>query len=58
MSSTAETPPTPSRLRTTLNPDRRKIIYGFAAVVALFVLGDILKPGFATASGIQQVLQV
>jgi ribose transport system permease protein len=41
-----------------LNPDRRKIVYGFAAAIALFVIGDILTPGFASASGIQQILQV
>jgi ribose transport system permease protein len=58
MSSTAETPRPASALRTTLNPDRRKIIYGFLAAIVLFVIGDILKPGFASASGIQQILQV
>ncbi len=58
MSSTTESPPTPSALRTALNPDRRKVLYGFAAAIGLFVLGDILKPGFASISGIQQVLQV
>ncbi|HLI60040.1 MAG TPA: ABC transporter permease [Solirubrobacteraceae bacterium] len=41
-----------------MNPDRRKILYGYAGAVALFVLGDILKPGFASASGVQQILQV
>jgi ribose transport system permease protein len=58
MSSTAQSPPGPSALRTALNPDRRKIIYGFAAAIALFVIGDILTPGFASGSGIQQILQV
>ncbi len=58
MSSTTQSPPTPGALRTALNPDRRKIIYGFAAAIALFVIGDILTPGFASASGIQQILQV
>jgi ribose transport system permease protein len=58
MSSTTESPRPPSALRTALNPDRRKIVYGFVAAIALFVIGDILKPGFASASGIQQVLQV
>ncbi len=56
MSSTTQSQP--SALRTALNPDRRKIVYGFVAAIALFVLGDILKPGFASASGIQQILQV
>jgi ribose transport system permease protein len=58
MSSTSPSPRAPSALRLALNPDRRKIIYGFAAAIALFVIGDILKPGFASASGIQQILQV
>jgi ribose transport system permease protein len=58
MSSTAESAGAPSALRTALNPDRRKVLYGFAAAIALFVIGDILKPGFASASGIQQILQV
>jgi ribose transport system permease protein len=58
MSTTAESPRAPSALRTALNPDRRKIIYGFAAAIALFVIGDILTPGFASITGIQQILQV
>jgi ribose transport system permease protein len=58
MSSTAESQRAPGALRTALNPDRRKIIYGFIAAIALFVIGDILTPGFASASGIQQILQV
>jgi ribose transport system permease protein len=39
-------------------PDRRKVLYGFAAAVALFVIGEIVKPGFASVSGIQEVLQI
>ncbi len=58
MSTTAGSPRAPSALRTALNPDRRKIIYGFAAAIALFVIGDILTPGFASITGIQQILQV
>jgi ribose transport system permease protein len=41
-----------------LAPDRRKVLYGFAAAVALFVIGEIVKPGFASPSGIQEVLQI
>jgi ribose transport system permease protein len=41
-----------------LTPDRRKILYGFAAAVALFIIGEIVKPGFASVSGIQEVLQI
>ena len=58
MSSATESRPGPGALRTALNPDRRKILYGFAAAIALFVLGDILTPGFASFSGIQQILQL
>jgi ribose transport system permease protein len=41
-----------------LAPDRRKVLYGFAAAVALFVVGEIVKPGFASPTGIQEVLQI
>jgi ribose transport system permease protein len=41
-----------------LTPDRRKILYGFAAAVALFIIGEIVKPGFASLTGIQEVLQI
>jgi ribose transport system permease protein len=41
-----------------LAPDRRKVLYGFAAAIALFVVGEVLKPGFASVSGIQEVLQI
>jgi ribose transport system permease protein len=58
MSSTAESTPRAGTLRTALNPDRRKILYAYLAAIGLFVLGDILKPGFASGSGIQQILQV
>lgn len=58
MSTTSESRPGPGALRTALNADRRKIIYGFIAAIALFVIGEIVKPGFASASGIQQILQI
>lgn len=48
----------PSALRTALNPDRRKVIYAFGAAVLLFVIGEIVRPGFASADGIQETLQV
>jgi ribose transport system permease protein len=41
-----------------LTPDRRKVLYGFAAAVALFIIGEIVKPGFASLTGIQEVLQI
>jgi len=58
MSTTSSTTRAPSALRLALNPDRRKVLYGFIAAIALFVIGDILKPGFASSSGIQQILEV
>jgi ribose transport system permease protein len=58
MSSTSPSSRAPGALRLALNPDRRRILYGFIAAIALFVLGDILKPGFASSSGIQQILEV
>ncbi|MBV8954068.1 MAG: ABC transporter permease [Solirubrobacterales bacterium] len=58
MSATTESQPAPSGLRTILNPDRRKIIYGFVAAIGLFIIGEIVKPGFASASGIQQILEI
>jgi ribose transport system permease protein len=58
MSATTDSQPAPSTLRTVLNPERRKIIYGFVAAIGLFIIGEIVKPGFASASGIQQILQI
>ena len=58
MSSTSPSSRAPGALRLALNPDRRRILYGFIAAIALFVLGDILTPGFASSSGIQQILEV
>lgn len=58
MSATTEGRSGPSALKLALNPDRRKILYGFAAAIALFVIGEIIKPGFASIDGIQEVLQV
>jgi ribose transport system permease protein len=58
MSATTERRSGPSALKLALNPDRRKILYGFVAAIALFVIGEIIKPGFASVDGIQEVLQV
>jgi len=58
MSATTDRRSGPSALKLALNPDRRKILYGFVAAIALFVIGEIIKPGFASIDGIQEVLQV
>ncbi len=58
MSTATESRPGPSALRQALSPDRRKILFAYAAAVGLFILGDILTPGFASGTGIQEILQV
>jgi ribose transport system permease protein len=47
-----------SGLSRTLNPARRKILFAFAAAVLVFVVGDIIEPGFASASGVKTVVEV
>jgi ribose transport system permease protein len=39
-------------------PDRRKALYGFVAAVVIFVVGNQLHPGFASANGVKTVLVV
>ena len=39
-----------------LSPERRRILYAFAAAVALFVIGEIVRPGFGSPAGIKAVL--
>jgi hypothetical protein len=34
-------------------PDRRKALYGFIAAALIFVIGDQVEPGFASASGVR-----
>jgi ribose transport system permease protein len=41
-----------------LTADRRRILYAFGAAVLLFVVGEILKPGFASWNGIQAILEI
>ena len=36
--------------------ERRRILYAFAAVVALFLIGQAVRPGFASFGGIKAVL--
>lgn len=39
-------------------PDRRKALYGFIAAALIFIIGDRIEPGFASASGVKTVLVV
>jgi ribose transport system permease protein len=41
-----------------LTADRRRILYAFGAAVLLFIVGEILKPGFASWNGIQAILEI
>jgi ribose transport system permease protein len=41
-----------------LTADRRRILYAFGAAVLVFVVGEILKPGFASWNGIQAILEI
>jgi ribose transport system permease protein len=43
---------------THVKPDRLRGLYALVAAVAVFVVGEILQPGFASASGIKTVLTV
>src|SRR5262249_59784836 len=39
-----------------LTPDRVRVIFAFGAVVLVFVVGDILHPGFASAASVKAIL--
>ncbi len=39
-----------------LSAERRRILYAFAAAIALFAIGEIIRPGFGSFSGIKAVL--
>jgi ribose transport system permease protein len=41
-----------------LTADRRRILYAFGAAVLVFVVGEILKPGFASLNGIEAILEI
>jgi ribose transport system permease protein len=41
-----------------LTADRRRILYAFGAAILVFVIGEILKPGFASADGIEAILVI
>ena len=41
-----------------LGRDHRRVLYAICAAVLLFVVGEIVRPGFASAEGIKSVLVV
>lgn len=43
---------------TRLKPDRRRGLYALIAAIVVFVIGNVLQPGFASGSGIATVLTV
>ncbi len=38
--------------------ERRRILYAYAAAVSLFAVGNLVRPGFASAGGVQAVLVI
>ena len=45
-------------MRALLTTEGRRILYAFAAAIALFVIGNIVRPGFASFDGVRAVLVV
>jgi ribose transport system permease protein len=41
-----------------LTPDRRRVFYAFGAAILVFVVGDLLHPGFASAGSIKSILVI
>ncbi|MCB8876656.1 ABC transporter permease [Acidisoma silvae] len=41
-----------------LNRERRRILYAFLAGIILFIIGELVRPGFASPSGIRAILVV
>jgi ribose transport system permease protein len=61
MSVGAETVERESRWRQlldTLTPDRRRVLYAFGAAILVFVVGDLLHPGFASAASVKSILVI
>ncbi|MBO0878604.1 MAG: hypothetical protein J2P19_35035, partial [Pseudonocardia sp.] len=50
-------PAAPGWLRR-MKPDRRLGFYPLGAAVVVFVVGELVQPGFASASGVKTVLVV
>ena len=54
MSETASAPPRAKRLTV----ERRRILYAFGAAILLFLVGELVRPGFASLGSIKAVLVV
>lgn len=55
----ASTPQSSSGIRRFLaSAERRRVLYAFAAAIALFAIGEIVRPGFGSFAGIRAVLVV
>jgi ribose transport system permease protein len=61
MSVGAETVERESRwqqLLANLTPDRRRVLYAFGSAILVFVVGDLLHPGFASAASVKSILVI
>jgi ribose transport system permease protein len=61
VSSQAEPVVPESRVRqvvASLTPDRRRILYAFGAAVLVFVVGDFVHAGFASAASVKSILVI
>jgi ribose transport system permease protein len=41
-----------------LTPDRRRVLYAFGAAILVFVVGDLLHSGFASAASVKSILVI
>lgn len=46
------------RLTASLTEDRRRVIYAFGAAILVFVVGDLLHSGFASAESVKSILVI
>jgi ribose transport system permease protein len=61
MSSQADLPVEESRWRQVvagLTPDRRRVLYAFAAAVLVFAVGDLVHKGFASPASVKSILVI
>ncbi len=61
MSSQAELPEQESRRRQVaagLTPDRRRVLYAFAAAVLVFAVGELVHKGFASPASVKAILVI
>ena len=51
-------PPRWRQLLASLTPDRRRVLYAFGAAILVFVVGDLLHSGFASAGSVKAILVI